>query len=174
MVGYVREVYPDQYAGAAIAEDGRRAWIAFKGDIHGQLYDTVQPIPVEIELIGGRGFSEVELNEILQPIYPDIFNHEDVVAANGGYDQETGLITIQGQPAETMVEPDQLLETLQPDQPVNTAIRIEVMFGDELGGGGDASSDGTSGSSPVVIAGVLVAMVIVLIAGRLIAHERGV
>jgi hypothetical protein len=176
VTGYLREVYSDQYAGAAIGEDGRRAWIAFKSDVPEDVADLVEAIPVAVQLIGGRGFSEAELNETLQSIYPDISNREDVVAASGGYDIETGVITIHAQLLETLTDPDQrerLRETLQPNQPVNTAITIEVIVVDELGGG-DESSGPTHGLSPAVYASVLAAGVLVLLAGRLIRDRRRV
>lgn len=176
LTSYFNEAYPDQYAGAAIVDDGRRAWIAFKGEIPGEVPDLVEAIPVTVDLLGARGFSEVELSETLQSVYADISNDEEVAAANGSYDIETGLITIHAQPLQTLTDPDQreqLRERLLPDQPANTAIAIEVIVVDELGGAGDESSDGTQGLSPVVVsAGLLTAGVLALLAGLLISRRR--
>lgn len=177
VTGHLSEVYSDQYAGAAIVEDGRRGWIAFKDDVPEDAADLVEAIPATVELIGARGFSEAELNETLQLVYADISNHEDVVAANGSYDIETGVITIHAQPLETLTDPEQrerLRETLQPDQPVNTAITIEVIVVDELGGGDGESSGGPGGLSPAVYASVLAAGALVLLAGRLMRDRRHV
>jgi hypothetical protein len=175
VTSYLSGVYSDQYAGAAIVQDGRGAWIAFKADIPEEAHGLVEAIPVPVELVGSRGFSEAELNETLVSVYPDISNHEDVVAASGSYDIETGVITIHAQPLASLTDSDQrerLRETLQPDQPVNTAISIEVVVVDELGGRDDESSGQTDGSSPAVYAGVLAASVLVLLAGWLM-RDRG-
>jgi hypothetical protein len=177
VTSYLNEVYSDQYAGAAIVEDGRGAWIAFKGDIPEEAHGLVEAIPVTVELIGGRGFSESELTETLQSVYPHISDHRDVVAANGSYDIETGVITIHAQPMATLTDSDQrerLRETLQPDQPANTAITIEVVVVDELGGGDDESSGQTGGLSPAVYASGLAAAVLILLAGWLIMNRRRV
>jgi hypothetical protein len=175
VTNYLSETYSDQYAGAAIAQDGRGAWIAFKADIPEEARGLVEPIPVPVELVGGKGFSEAELNETLVSVYPDISNHDDVVAASGSYDIETGVITIHAQPLASLTDSDQrerLRETLQPDQPVNSAISIEMVIVDELGGG-DESSGQTRGLSPAVYAGVLAAGLLVLLAGWLLRDRGG-
>jgi hypothetical protein len=175
VTGYLSEVYSDQYAGAAVVDEGRGAWIAFKDEIPGEVPDLVEAIPVTVELIGGKGFSEAELNETLQLVYADISNHEDVVAANGSYDIETGVVTIDAQPLETVPDPDErerLRETLQPDQPVNTAITIEVIVVDELGGVDEGSAGQTGGIPPAVYAGVLATSLLALLVGGLIRGRR--
>lgn len=175
VTGHLRETYSDQYAGAAIIPDGRRAWIAFKGEVPEEVPDLVEAIPVPVELLGGRGFSEAELNEALQSVYSDISSHEEVAAASGSYDIETGVITIQAQPLRTLTDPDQrnrLRETLLPDQPLNTAITLELIIVEELGGAADEFSDEAEGPSPAVSAGLLASVVLASLAGLLIRHRR--
>lgn len=174
VTSYVSETYSDQYAGAAIVDDGRRAWIAFKGEVPEEVSDLVAAIPVPVDLIGGRGFSEIELNETLQSVYADISSHGEVAAANGSYDIETGVITIHAQPLQTLTEPDdrqQLRDRLLPDQPANTAITIDVVVVDELGGA-DESSDGLQGVSPALSAGILTAAVLAWAASLLIRRRN--
>lgn len=174
VTSYLSDTYSDQYAGAVIVEDGRRAWIAFKGEVPEEVPDLVEAIPVTVELFGGRGFSEVELNDTLQSVYLDISNHEEVAAANGSYDIETGVITIHAQPKQRLTDTDQreqLRERLLADQPANPAITVEVIVVDELGGA-DESSDGTQGISPAVFAGLLTAGVLALAAGLLTKRRR--
>ena len=174
VTSYVSETYLDQYAGAAIVDDGRRAWIAFKGDVPEEVSDLVAAIPVTVDLVGGRGFSEIELNETLQSVFADISSHGEVAAANGSYDIETGVITIHAQPLQTLTDPDdreQLRERLLPDQPANTAITIDVVVVDALGGA-DESSDGLQGVSPALSAGLLTAAVLALAASMLIRRRN--
>lgn len=144
VTSYLTENYPSEYAGAAIVEDGRGAWIAFKADIPDEVAGLVDAIPVTVELIGGRGFSEAELNEVLQSVYANISTDEEVVASNGSYDIETGVITIQVQPSESLNQSEQreqLRTRLLPEPPANAAISVDVVVVDELGGGADESSD---------------------------------
>lgn len=176
LTSYLQDTYSDLYAGAAITDGGRGAWIAFKGDVPAEAAELAESMPVVVELIGGKGFSEAELNEVLQAVYFDISNHEDVVAANGGYDHETGVITIQAQPSEALTDPaqrDQLLEAQQPEQPANTAITVEVIIVDELGGADDASTSQADGLlTPAVYASLGAAAVVALLAALLIWHKR--
>jgi len=174
VTSYLSETYSDQYAGASIVEEGRRAWIAFKGEVPGEVSALIEAIPVPVDLVGSRGFSEVELNEILQSVYSDISSDEEVAASNGSYDIETGVITIHVQPAQTLTEPDQrdqLRERLLPDQPANTAITVDVIVVDELGGA-DASSDGSQGRSPALSGGLLTAAVLALAVSMLIRRKN--
>jgi len=171
---YLSETYPDRYAGAAIVEDGRRAWIAFEGEVPDGVSHLVEPIPVPVDLVGGRGFSEGELNVTLQSVYADISTDEEVAGSNGRYDIVTGVITIHVQPLQTLTEPDQreqLRERLLPDQPANAAITVDVIVVDELGGAGE-SSDGSQGAASTLSAGLLTAAVLVLAVSMLIRRRN--
>jgi hypothetical protein len=129
---------------------------------------------VPVDLVGHRGFSEVELNETLQSVYADIASDEEVAASNGSYDIETGVITIHAQPVQTLTDPDQreqLRGRLLPDQPANTAITVEVIVVDELGGSGD-SSDGSQGVAPALSAGLLTAVALTLAVSMLIRRRN--
>jgi hypothetical protein len=165
VTSYLSETYPNGYAGAAIVEDGRRAWIAFKADIPDELASLVEAVPVTVELIGDRGFSEAELNEILQSVYADISIDEEVMASNGGYDIETGVITFHVQPLESLTQPaqrEQLRTRLLPDQPANAAITVDVIVVSELVGGDGEASDVAQGLSPTLAVAVLIAAVLAL------------
>jgi hypothetical protein len=173
VTNYLSETYPDQYAGAAIVQDGRRAWIAFKAEVPDEVSGLIEAIPVPVDLVGSRGFSEVELNETLQSVYADISTDGEVAASNGSYDIETGVITIHAQPVQTLTEPDQreqLRERLLPEQPANTAITLDVIVVDKLGGASE-SSDGSQAMAPALSTGLLAAAVLAL-AVRMLIRRR--
>jgi hypothetical protein len=176
VVNHLKGTYPDKYAGAAITDGGRGAWIAFKGDVPEEAAALVEAIPVAVQLIGGRGYSEAELDEVFLAVYYDILGHEDVLTASGGYEIETGVITIQVQPREGFEDPVQrqrLREVLQPKQPANATITVEVIIVDELGGSDDASRSQAGGVlRPAVYAGLLAAAVLALLAGLLVRGRR--
>jgi hypothetical protein len=176
VTGYLREAYADQYAGAAITNGGRGAWVAFKSNVPEEAAELAAAIPVTVRLTGGRGFSEVELNQTLESVYADISSHEDVVASTGSYDIETGVITVQAQPRETLTDPSQregLREVLQSEQPANSAITVEVIIVDELAMGGD-TSEGRAGAplTRAVYAGLLTVVVLALLSGMLMRRRR--
>lgn len=126
--------YPDQFAGAAIVNGGCGAWIAFSGPVPARAVALVDALPVPVELIGQRGFAQEELVTTMEEVYFSIYGHPDIVNAGGSTDQETGVITIEAQPAAS-VPTDQwgaLCERLAPPPPANPAFTIELTLVDDL------------------------------------------
>lgn len=134
-VHLIRESFLDRFAGAAITDGGRGAWIAFKEEVPETAVDLVPALPVNVRFIGGKGFSEAEIKQILEQAFHAIAENGDVASAVGGYDVETGVITIEVQPREIpgdAVARERLRARLQPAQPANAAITIQVSIVDEL------------------------------------------
>lgn len=142
-VNLLRESFPDQYAGSAITNGGRGAWIAFKGEVPQKAVDLVATLPVTVRLIGSKGFSEAELKQTLDQAYYAIYEDGDIADAAGWYDVETGVITIEALPRQIpgdAVMRERLRVRLQPAQPANTAVTIKVSIVDELVGGVSADT----------------------------------
>lgn len=129
------ERHPDDYAGAAIVDDGRAAWIAFRGEVPAEAAELAAEVPVPVDLIGDRGFAEAELDETLRAVHGAVSDHPDVATSSGGYDIETGHITILAQPHDDVSddEREQLRDALQPEQPENEAVTVEVDVVDDIG-----------------------------------------
>src|SRR5690606_2833901 len=126
--------YPDRFAGAAIVNDGCGAWIAFSGPVPARAATLVEALPVPVELIGQRGFSQEELVTAMEEVYFSIYEHPDIVNASGSTDQETGVITIAAQPAASIpADPwGALGGRLMPPPPANPAFAIELTLVDDL------------------------------------------
>jgi len=139
LVADVQASYPGSYAGAAIVDDGRRAWIAFTEPVPDDVVELAAQVPVPVQLLDDREVTEAELNEALQARYGEVAGHDDIVAASGSFDVETGVITIRAQPADRLsqAERDQLLATLRSTSASNPAIAFDVALVVELGGGDD-------------------------------------
>lgn len=163
VVKQLRDSFSDQYAGSAITNGGRSAWIAFKGEVPQTAVDLVATLPVTVRLIGGKGFSEAEIKQTLEQAYHAIHGDGDVADAVGWYDTETGVITIETKPRQTpgdAVMRERLRARLQPPQPANHAINIKVSIVDKLDGGVEANMLGGGylkvGTSPWCTAGFTV------------------
>jgi len=172
LVADVQATYPRIYAGAAIVDDGRRAWIAFTDRVPDEVVERAAQIPVPVQLLDDREVSEGELNEALQALHGAVSQHEDVVTASGSFDVETAVITIRAQPADGLseAERDRLLATLRATSADHPAISVDVALVDEVGGGED-ESDTRPGLPLLPVAAVIVALgvVAVVLAGR---HRR--
>ncbi|MGV9374195.1 hypothetical protein ACWDRB_00170 [Nonomuraea sp. NPDC003707] len=130
-----RDSYPDTYAGAVIAEDGRSAWIAFKGEAPAAMADLTRTVPVPVRVIGGRAYSEEELRQTLKTTHYSILDRPDVATSAGEYDIETGVVTIETQPKEPLTDPaakERFRARLQPVQAANSAVKVEVKVVDQL------------------------------------------
>jgi hypothetical protein len=173
-VDYLQATYPETYAGAAIVDRGRGAWIAFTGQVPDEAVELAAAIPVAVRLIDDRTVSQAELNETLQAVHAAVSQHEEIVAAGGSYDLETGKVMIQAQPRETLSEEkrERLLETIQPAQPTDPAIAIEVVLVDELVGGADEEAANPSRhvaqtvGSAALLAGAATVLVVSLLRKR--------
>lgn len=175
-VDELQTTYPDTYAGAAIVDGGRGAWIAFTGQVPDEAVDLAAEIPVAVQLIADRAVSEAELNKTLQAVHDAVSQHDEIVAAGGSYDLETGEVTIQAQPRDTLsqAERDGLLETIRPPRPSNPAIAVEVVFVDELGGGDGEAAAGSSRSLAQIVgyAALLVGAAAVVLVSLLRTRQR--
>lgn len=119
--------------------------------------------------------SETELNQALQAPYSDVSNHEHMVAATGGYDIETGVITVHAQPRVTLTDSAQrerLQRMLQPVRSANNAITLEVIVTDELDGVDEVSVERNDGLSPAISASLVLALITTLLAGLWMRSKR--
>jgi streptogrisin C len=139
----LQERFPDQYAGARYDEFGR-SWIAFKAGAPAAAFAVTAGLPVRI--IEDRGFTEAELREVLEETFSTVEALPEIVDAVGGYDQETGVITVEvvlrdgARSAELLGEPPL-------HQSSNSAITVEVLERSVLPGGPDAHLKGGASMS---------------------------
>jgi hypothetical protein len=174
LVGQINEAYPDEYAGAAITDEGLGAWVAFKDEIPDGVDDLVAPVPVDVELIGGRGFSESELVEVSESVHSAVSSHPEVAEASSSYDIETGAITVHVEPVNApagSAERVELAERLRPEPPGNPAIAVEVVVVNDVGDD-DADSGEAGGIGSMAWPGFVAGGVVALAAMLLIKRRR--
>jgi streptogrisin C len=93
--------YPDLYAGGAVDDDGANGWIAFKAGVPTLISVMAQDLPTSVELVPHRGFSEKELVEVMEEIYFQVYDRDDIRTASGTYDLATGEIKIEAEPSDS-------------------------------------------------------------------------
>ncbi|WP_433412970.1 hypothetical protein ACQP1V_27425 [Microtetraspora malaysiensis] len=126
----LKELFPAETSGLAVLDDGRKAQIGFKGDIPAEAIDLAKTLPVTVELVGNKGFSDEELNQARDAAYAEVASRRDLVETlSGGYDPETGVVTIDVKPRvipRDAVAQQTITTQLQPAQPANKKISIAL------------------------------------------------
>ncbi|WP_162795842.1 hypothetical protein [Nonomuraea lactucae] len=130
-VGAKLEVrYPAELSGLAVLDDGRRAQIGFKGEIPADAIELAKTLPVTVELVGSKGFSEKDLEQARDAAFAQVSARRDLVETlSGGYDTDTGVVTItvkpRGMPRDATGQ-RAVSAQLQPAQPANKKISVRL------------------------------------------------
>ncbi|WP_261718230.1 S1 family peptidase [Streptomyces sp. FZ201] len=87
--------YPEEFSGAVKADDG--AWFAFKRDAPEKAVELAAELPVTVEVVSHRGFSEADLAAAQQQAYAEVLAQRDVTNAISAYDVKGGEVTVEVQ-----------------------------------------------------------------------------
>lgn len=82
--------YPDGFSGAA--KEGGTVWFGFKGEIPSEAIDLASSLPVPVEIVGNRGFSEAELAAAADESHSTLLAQSGVDTAITAYDVRSGTI----------------------------------------------------------------------------------
>lgn len=93
----IRDTYPDLFSSAEIV-DAHHAWVAFKGSppegVHAVLDSFARVAPsVKVELRGGEGYSERELQASIESVHYAVYESPGVRDAATSFDAATRTIT---------------------------------------------------------------------------------
>lgn len=141
VAGKLRDAHPDTYAGAVISGDGTGAWVAFKGEAPAEAAELAAAVPAPVKVIPGRAYSEEELRQTLKTTHFSILDRPDVANSAGEYDIETGVVTIEAEPAQPLADPEakeRFRAALQPMRVAGSAVRVEVKVADKVESGTEA------------------------------------
>lgn len=123
------------YSGSAITGRGKGAQIAFKGAIPPEAFQLARTMPVPVTLVGGKGFSEKELNDATVKHFYRVTDDAEVDTAEGGYDIDTGRIDISAVPRRRL-NPGQRAALLRRLRPLRSSagspIRLHVKLVDTI------------------------------------------
>ncbi|MDX6741667.1 hypothetical protein [Actinocorallia sp. A-T 12471] len=124
----IRESAPGQVAGVAIRDggiDGRTGWIGFKGEIPKAAVDVARTIPAAVELVGGKGYSEEELqSEVERAAAALPVGLPKLVSP----DVETGVIDIVVEPPKALTQAE-LQAAYAPRKPQVPGVRFVITQG---------------------------------------------
>lgn len=84
--------YPDQFSGAVKSENG--AWFAFKGAAPVEALALAGGLPVPVEVVSNRGFSEADLAEAQEQAHAQALSRSDVSNAITAYDVQAGEVVV--------------------------------------------------------------------------------
>jgi hypothetical protein len=123
----VRSAFPHDIAGMAMTGDGRGARLSFKGEIPPDAVALVRALPVGVDLVGGAGFSEEELQMAQCKAVRAVADRLRIGDVGAGYDAETGVVTIHYKSSKTAeARPESVAAVARSTLPPNSRIRIEV------------------------------------------------
>ncbi|MBW8485544.1 S1 family peptidase [Actinomadura parmotrematis] len=145
MTAELQNAYPQEYSGAAIVGEGARAWIGFKGPIRARAVELARTLPVPVELIGGKGFSEKELNDAAIDTFDRVADRPDVATAESGYDITSGTVEVSAVPRDRLSSAGKrrLPASLRPARTLAAgAVGVRVELVDEIGATPETSMNG--------------------------------
>ncbi|MFP3968692.1 S1 family peptidase [Actinomadura fulvescens] len=93
----LRKDLPWDLAGASISDDGMRARFAFKGKVPVAAVRLARTLPTAVELIGGTGYSEADLDRVMNTAHAQVAGQGGFTRLQSSYDTDRGLITIEAQ-----------------------------------------------------------------------------
>ncbi|MBB6345517.1 hypothetical protein FHU36_002026 [Nonomuraea muscovyensis] len=130
----LRSQFPDDLAGLKIADDGRGALIAFKGQVPAEAVSLAKQLPVEVVLVGNKGYSETELDEIAKSRYDALTAHSEVAQAHATTDFETGAVTLTAELKKGLATDAATLQSaLHPEPSSNSKINVRLNIVSSLG-----------------------------------------
>ncbi|ASU82359.1 hypothetical protein CDO52_05750 [Nocardiopsis gilva YIM 90087] len=121
--------FPAEFSGAVRAEDGSRAWFGFKDEVPEQAVKLAERLPVEVELVGGRGFSEAELAAAQNRTHDAVYRHPDVTDAITAYEIETGEIVVEAEldeQATTQAAQDAAIAEITPPRTLSGRFPVDM------------------------------------------------
>ncbi|WP_214323793.1 S1 family peptidase [Nonomuraea sediminis] len=127
--------FPAEISGLAVLENGLKAQIGFKGKIPDYAVQLAKALPVAVELVGNKGFSQSDLKQARDAAYASVAAKRDVVQTlMGGYDTDTGVVEITVKPRvmpKDGAARQAMVAKLQPAQAFNAKISINVRLSEK-------------------------------------------
>ncbi|MET8001498.1 hypothetical protein [Nonomuraea glycinis] len=127
--------FPTETSGLAVLDNGLKAQIGFKGEIPEYAIELAKTLPVAVDLVGNKGFSQADLKQARDAAYASVAaKHDTVDTLMGSYDTDSGVVEIAIKPRRAPKDETTrraLLHELQPVQPLVDKIKIDVQLSDK-------------------------------------------
>ncbi|WP_433501298.1 hypothetical protein ACQP1K_13850 [Sphaerimonospora sp. CA-214678] len=121
--------FPDEISGVAYVDDGLR--VGFKGPVPTRAIESARTLPMEVTLVGGKGFSTSELRRAQDTIVSWLRSRPEVATMMAHPDDETGQVKVTVQPRVMPDDTEAFKRGLQLPQPDNPHITVEVTISAE-------------------------------------------
>lgn len=118
--------FPDEISGIRYVDDQRGLRVGFKGHIPARAVELARTLPMEVTLIGGKGFSAAELRRAQDAVVSWLRSRSEVATMTAHAEEETGRVKVVVQPKVMPDDTEQFTRALRLPQPDNPYITIEV------------------------------------------------
>ncbi|MFI7636070.1 hypothetical protein [Nonomuraea sp. NPDC049400] len=126
----LQQRFPSEVSGLSVLENGLKAQIGFKGKIPEHAVELARTLPVAVDLVGNKGFSQADLKQARDLAFAEVAAKKDLVETlSGSYDTDSGIVTIAVKPRSMpngRAEQQALLSRLQPTKSSNDEINVRV------------------------------------------------
>ncbi|WP_345576241.1 hypothetical protein [Nonomuraea rosea] len=123
--------FPDEISGVRYVDDQRGLRVGFKGPIPARAIELARTLPMEVILIGGKGFSAAELRRAQDTVVSWLRTRPEVATMTAHPDDETGQVKVTVQPKVMPDDAEEFKRGLQLPQPDNPHITVEVTLSAE-------------------------------------------
>lgn len=123
--------FPDEISGVRYVDDQRGLRVGFRGPIPARAIELARTLPMEVTLIGGKGFSTSELRRAQDTVASWLRSHPEVATMTAHPDDETGQVKVTVQPKVMPDDAEEFKRGLQLPQPDNPHITVEVTLSAE-------------------------------------------
>ncbi|WP_182909796.1 hypothetical protein [Microbispora sp. H13382] len=123
--------FPDNISGVRYVDDQRGLRVGFKGLIPTRAIELARTLPMEVTLIGGKGFSAAELQRAQDTVVSWLRSRPEVATMMAHPDDETGQVKVTVQPKVMPDDAEEFKRGLQLPQLDNPHITVEVTLSAE-------------------------------------------
>ncbi|AQZ62584.1 unnamed protein product [[Actinomadura] parvosata subsp. kistnae] len=123
--------FPDEISGIRYVDDQRGLRIGFKGPIPARALELARTLPMEVTLVGRKGFSAAELREAQDTVVSWLRSRPEVATMMAHSDEETGQVKVTVQPKVMPDDAAEFTRGLQLPDLGNPRISVEVTLSAE-------------------------------------------
>ncbi|MEU1734034.1 hypothetical protein [Streptosporangium sp. NPDC020145] len=126
VIGRLNAEFPDAISGVSYAGGQRGLRVGFKGPIPDRAIELARTLPMEVTLIGGKGFSSAELRQAQDTVAAWLRSRSEVATVTARSDDETGQVKVTVQPKARPDDAEEFKRGLRLPRPDNPRITVEV------------------------------------------------
>lgn len=123
--------FADEISGVRYVDDQRGLHVGFKGPIPARAIELARTLPMEVTLIGGKGFSSEELRFAQDTVVSWLQSRPEVATMSAHSDDETGHVKVTLQPKVMPDDAEEFKRGLQLPRLDNPYITVEVTLSAE-------------------------------------------